>query len=170
MRHFREYVAADVMTHRPITLDPHATLAEAERIFERYGFNCLPVHHGEALLGVLTKLDLLRVLGPADEPDPPSYESIMAREVQSVMTRDPLTVDPRTPITQVVQILLETRHKSVPVVMGALVLGVVAREDVIRAARRAAADLGPEPVHYWRATPAAVTLPAAAPSPPPSRG
>jgi CBS domain-containing protein len=79
-------------------------------------------------------------------------------------------VDPRTPITQVVQILLETRHKSVPVVMGALVLGVVAREDVIRAARRAAADLGPEPVHYWRATPAAVTLPAAAPSPPPSRG
>jgi hypothetical protein len=62
-----------------------------------------------------------------------------------------VTVGPRTPITDVVQILLDTRYKSVPVVIGALLIGVVAREDITRAIHRAAADLPPEPVRYWRA-------------------
>lgn len=154
MDRFLEYVAGDVMTHRPIAIGSHATLAEAERIFERFGFNSLPVHDGEALLGVLSKLDLLRVLQPPAEGPLRSYESLMAQEVQSVMTRNPVTVEPRTPLTRVLEIMVESRYKSLPVVIGALLLGVVSREDVIRAVRRAAVDQGPEPVHYWRAKPA----------------
>jgi CBS domain-containing protein len=154
MERFLEYVAGDVMTHRPIAIGSHATLAEAERIFERFGFNSLPVHDGEALLGVLTKLDLLRALDLAAGGRPVSHESIMAQEVQCVMTRDPVAVEPRTPLTRVLQIMVESRYKSLPVVIGALLLGVISREDVIRAVRRAAADQGPEPVHYWRAMPA----------------
>ena len=154
MDRFLEYAAGDVMTHRPIAIGSHATLAEAERIFERFGFNSLPVHDGEALLGVLTKLDLLRALEPAAGGSPVSFESIMAQEVRSVMTRDPVTVEPRTPLTRVLQIMVESRYKSLPVVIGALLLGFISREDVIRAVRRAAVDQGPEPVHYWRAMPA----------------
>lgn len=154
MDRFLEYVAGDVMTHRPIAIGSHATLAEAEHVFERFGFNCLPVHDGEALLGVLTKLDLLRALQPPAGGTTWSYEGVMAQEVQSVMTRDPLTVEPRTPLTRVLQIMVESRYKSLPVVIGALLLGVISREDVIRAVRQAAVDQGPEPVHYWRAKPA----------------
>ena len=150
MKHLGEYVAGDVMTRRPVTLDPHATLADAERLFERYGFNCLPVHHGEALLGVLTKLDLLRAIH-AHADDEASYDAIIGQEVQSVMTRDPLTVDPRTPVTEVLRLLVETRYKSLPVVIGALLIGVVAREDVTRAVRRAAADPGPPALRFSRA-------------------
>src|SRR5262245_30251999 len=62
MQQFSLYRAGDVMTHRPVTIGPHAMLADAERLFEVYGFNCLPVHGGEALLGVLTQLDLLRAV------------------------------------------------------------------------------------------------------------
>jgi CBS domain-containing protein len=163
-----DYVAGDVMMHRPVTIDPHATLADAEGIFERYGFNCLPVHRGEALLGVLTKLDLLRALHRGLIDDLASYESIMGREVQSAMTRDPVTVGPRTPIAEVLHILVETRYKSVPVVIGALLLGVVSREDVTRAIRRAAAGLAPEPVHYWRAKPVGLTTPGPIPEAPPA--
>jgi CBS domain-containing protein len=142
MKHLCEYVASDVMTRCPVTLDPHATLADAERLFERYGFNGLPVHHGEALLGVLTKLDLLRAID-AHAGDEASYDAIMGQEVQSVMTRNPMTVSPRTPVMEVLRILLETRYKSLPVVIGALLIGVIAREDVARAIRRAAADPAP---------------------------
>jgi CBS domain-containing protein len=38
---------------------------------------------------------------------------------------------------------LETRYKSFPVVAGALLVGVIAREDVLRALRRAAAGEHP---------------------------
>jgi CBS domain-containing protein len=154
MDRFLEYVAGDVMTHRPIAIGSHATLAEAERIFERFGFNSLPVHDGEALLGVLSKLDVLRALQPPAGGTLRSYEDIMAQEVQGVMTRDPVTIEPRTPLTRVLQIMVESRYKSLPVVIGALLLGVISREDVLRAVRRAAVDEGPEPVHYWRAKPA----------------
>ena len=150
MKHLRDYVAGDVMTRCPVTLDTHATLADAERLFERYGFNCLPVHHGEALLGVLTKLDLLRAID-AHADDEASYDAIMGQEVQSVMTRDPVTVGPRTPVTEVLRLLLETRYKSLPVVIGALLIGVIAREDVTRAVRRAAVDPGPPALRFSRA-------------------
>ena len=149
MKHLCDYVAGDVMTRCPVTLDPHATLADAERLFERYGFNCLPVHHGEALLGVLTKLDLLRAIH-AHADDETSYDAIMGQEVQSVMTRDPVTVGPRTPVMEVLRLLLETRYKSLPVVIGALLIGVIAREDVTRAIRRAALHPGPPALRFSR--------------------
>jgi CBS domain-containing protein len=161
MYRFGEYRAGDVLTHRPITIGPHASLADAERLFERYQFNSLPVHDGEGLLGVLTKLDLMRALLLSTTGVLPSYAAAMQQEVQSVMTRNPVTVEPDTPLTRVLELMVETRYKSLPVVMGALLIGIVAREDVIRAVRRAAAGQGPEPVHYWRAQPAgAPTVPA----------
>jgi CBS domain-containing protein len=150
MKDLGDYVAGDVMTRCPVTLDPFATLADAERLFERHGFNCLPVHHGEALLGVLTKLDLLRAIH-AHADDEASYDAIMGQEVQSVMTRGPVTVGPRTPVMEVLRLLLETRYKSLPVVIGALLIGVIAREDVTRAIRRAAADPGPPALRFSRA-------------------
>jgi CBS domain-containing protein len=55
------------------------------------------------------------------------------------MTRELVTVAPDIPLTRVLQKLVETRNKSLPVLDGARLVGVVAREDVLRALRRAAA-------------------------------
>jgi CBS domain-containing protein len=55
------------------------------------------------------------------------------------MTRDVATVTPRMPLTRLLQRMLDTRNKSFPVVDGARLVGVVAREDVLQALRRAAA-------------------------------
>jgi CBS domain-containing protein len=63
----------------------------------------------------------------------------MKRPVGSVMTSKAITVTPETPLTRVLQLMVETRHKSFPVTTGALLLGMIARRDVVRALRRAAA-------------------------------
>ena len=52
------------------------------------------------------------------------------------MSRDVQTVRPRTPLTRVLQKIVDTGFKSFPVVDSAgLVVGVVAREDLMRSLR-----------------------------------
>jgi CBS domain-containing protein len=88
------------------------------------------------LLGVVTSLDLLC---PSRSPTTRScrFSDVMTRPVSSVMSRDAQTVCPRTPLTRVLQKLVDSRNKSFPVVDGDRVVGIVAREDVMRALRRA---------------------------------
>ena len=137
---FLDYVTEDVMTRSPVTIAPTAPLSEVEALFEKHDFNGLPVvgKSGE-LLGVVTKLDLLKAFRFTEDHMFPPYTEIMARPVSGVMSRDVRTVNPRTPLTKVLERILETGCKSFPVVDGDEVVGVVAREDVLTGLRRAVA-------------------------------
>ena len=143
MYEFLDYQVRDVMSD-PVSVAPEASLAEAEQILETRGFNALPVIAGEGeLVGIVTSLDLLKAFRFTEESIFPPYEEIMRRPVRSVMTREPVTVRPRTPLTRVLEKMLATRDKSFPVVDEHRLVGVVAREDVMRALRRA--DAGERP-------------------------
>lgn len=134
---FLEWRALDVMS-KPLCIAPTATLAEAERLLEQHGYNALPVVDGDgALLGVVTSLDLLRAFDFNEDVILPDYDRIMERPVATVMSRDALTVTPRAPLTRVLRKLVDTRNKSFPVVDEGRVVGMVAREDLMRALRRA---------------------------------
>lgn len=101
-------------------------------------FNSLPVvGPGGELRGVVTKLDLLKAFRFTDDHMFPPYEEIMARPVHEVMVSDVSTVTPRTPLTRVLETLVRLRTKSLPVVEDGVVVGMIAREDVLQALRRA---------------------------------
>jgi CBS domain-containing protein len=137
MYEFLDYRVEDVMS-RAVVVRPEATLAEAEAILEKNGFNSLPVvDAGERLLGVVTSLDLLRAFAFPEDTILPRFSDVMTRPVSSVMSRDAQSVCPRTPLTRVLQKLVDSRNKSFPVVDGDRVVGIVAREDVMLALRRA---------------------------------
>ncbi len=140
MYEFLDYRVCDAMTPDPVRVGPAATLAEAEALFEKHGFNALPVvAPGGELLGVVTQLDLLRAFRFTDDHMFPPYEEVMAGPVREVMTTDATTVTPRTPLTRVLETLVRTRMKSVPVVEDGCVVGMIAREDLLAALRRAVA-------------------------------
>ena len=144
MYEFLDYHAEDVMTRDPITVAPGTTLAEAERIFERHGFNALPVvGPRHRLQGWLTQLDLLRGFRFTEEHVFPPYAEIMQQPVSSVMSRDLRTVTPRTPLTRVLQKMLDARDKSLPVMEDDRLVGIVTRQDVLSALRRGVAGERP---------------------------
>ena len=146
MYEFLEWQAGDVMS-APLCISPSATLAEAESLLEKHGFNALPVVDAEGnLVGLVTSLDLLRAFDFSEDAILPPYHLIMQRDVASVMSRDVLSVTPRAPLTRVLRKLVDTRSKSFPVVEGERVVGVVAREDVMQALRRANAGEKPASV------------------------
>jgi CBS domain-containing protein len=138
MYDFLRYRVRDAMTREPVTVDRSTSLRVLERIFSERDFNGVPVvDAGGRLLGVATKIDILRAFTFSQNAIIPPYESIMERTVGEVMTRGPVTVDPELPLTRVLQRMVELGNKSFPVVDGGRVVGVIAREDLLAALRRA---------------------------------
>lgn len=132
------------MTADAICVAPETPIREAERIFEKHDFNGLPVVDAAgALVGVVTKLDLLAAFCCPDDQVLASYERVMDAPVSSAMTRDVRTVCPRTPLARALEKMVDAGVKSFPVVDGDRLVGVVAREDVLRALRRATSGLPP---------------------------
>ena len=145
MYEFLEYQAHDVMTPNPTTISADASLADAEEIFAAHDWNGLPVVGGDgALMGFVTKLDLLRAFEFDEEHVFPPYDEIMQTRIEKVMHREVHTVTPRTPLTRVLTRLLQTGFKSLPVLdADDRLVGIIAREDVMRALRQAVSGKRP---------------------------
>lgn len=138
MYEFLRYTVADVMTRSPTTIEAGRHLAEAAAVFEEHDFDALPVVDASGRLeGLLSKLDFLRAFVFTRESKVPRYSEILERPVASVMNRDPRTLPPDEPLTRVLQRMVDERRKSFPVVEAGALVGMVAREDLMRALRRA---------------------------------
>ncbi len=143
MYEFLEYQVADAMTFRPLTITQGTPLAEIEELFERHDFNCLPVTAEGALVGIVTKLDVMTAFAFTTHTMVPRYDEIMRLTAKTVMTRRPITVGPAANLTRVLQLMMGARCRSFPVVIGALLIGVISRGDILRALARAAAGERP---------------------------
>ncbi len=140
MYEFLSWRVDDVMTRAVVTIGPEARVSEAEDEFDTRDFDALPVVTADgALAGIVSKLDVLRAYVFSPETMLPRYDDIRARPVQTIMTLQPLTVAPAQPLTRALEILAATRVKSLPVVEKGRLVGIVAREDVLRALHHAAA-------------------------------
>jgi CBS domain-containing protein len=138
MYEFLEYRVCDVMTADPVRLGADASLADAVRLFDEHDFNALPIIADDGTLrGVVTKLDVLGAFRFTDDEMFPAYDEIMKRPVVDATSADARTVSSRAHLTDVLEKMVETRAKSFPVVDGQQLVGVVAREDVLRGLRRA---------------------------------
>ncbi|MGB5063623.1 MAG: CBS domain-containing protein [Candidatus Competibacter sp.] len=139
MYQFLQYQVRDAMTVDPIAISPKAKLREAEELFETHDFNGVPVVDSQRnLLGMLTKFDLLKAFRFDSHTLVPHYDDIMEQIVETVMTREPVTVAPQLPLSRLLQKLVEMRTKSLPVVENEhRLVGIISRQDVLKALRRA---------------------------------
>jgi len=137
MRGFLELTVSDAMTHPATTVDPDLTVGELEDLFERYDYNSFPVVHDERLVGIVTKFDFLRTFIFTPQSIIPHYDALMQRRVGEIMREGVTAVAPDTPLTRVLQMMVDMTTKSFPVVTRDRVVGIISREDIIRALRRA---------------------------------
>ncbi|MBK1726916.1 HPP family protein [Halorhodospira neutriphila] len=135
MYDFLSYCVRDYMTAHPQTVGPETRLHELQALFDRHDFNGVPVIGADwRLLGVATKLDLLKAFTFTTQAMVPQYEAIMEGRVEEIMTREPVTVSPELPLTRVLQRMVDLRTKGFPVIdEQQRIVGVIAREDLLRA-------------------------------------
>jgi CBS domain-containing protein len=138
---FLEQTAAGSMTLDVKTVSRSITLRELEDLFERDDFNAYPVEEDSQIVGLVSKFDFLAsfVFTPAHMT--PRYEDLMKRTVADIMTPDFIYVRGETRLTRVLQLMVEHRIRSMPVIEGDQhLVGMIAREDVMRTLQRCAGD------------------------------
>ncbi len=134
-RFFFERKVADHMTTKVVSLLPDATLRDAGELFDRHDFNSIPLVQDGKLAGIVSKFDFMRAFAFTEEHPIPDYEALMNEPVRAFMREEMLTVPPDMPLTRVLQRMVETRTRSFPVVTGGKLVGIISREDIIRALR-----------------------------------
>jgi CBS domain-containing protein len=143
--------AKDIMTSPVITFTPDQEVGEAAGILLENHINGAPVLDEDGLIiGVLTRDDLI---SQQKEIPLPSYfvvldalipirslgqvereaEKIAATTVEQAMTPDPVIVSPETPLSEVAELMVDSRMHTIPVQdeSGELV-GIIGKEDILR--------------------------------------
>jgi CBS domain-containing protein len=68
----------------------------------------------------------------------PHYDELMRRPVGEMMTEAVVHVEPAAPLTRVLQLMINLRSRSFPVIgIDRQLVGMISREDLIRALKEA---------------------------------
>ena len=141
MFRFLESTAAQYMTRDVKSVTRQCKLAELETMFAQYDFDALPVVEGGKLMGIVTKFDFLSAFGFTTGQLVPSYDELMKRTVGEVMTEGVVNVEPATPLTRVLQLMVSLKLRSFPVLgPDRELLGMISRGDVMGALKQATQD------------------------------
>ena len=134
MHSFLEASTGDYMTRTVKTVARDTTMRELQRMFDAVDFNAFPVRQDEDIVGLVTKFDYLKCFVFTTGRMVPSYDELLSRPVAELMTPEFIYVDAATKLTRVLQLMVDHRIKSIPVLDARERLaGIIAREDIMRA-------------------------------------
>lgn len=124
----------DVYTRGAVAVVPRTSIAEARRLMQERQIRRLPVVDGERVVGIVTKLDLLRAM-PSVATSLSIWEINYLLDkvrVEEVMTRDVLTVTPDTDLAEAAKLMKERKIGGLPVVENGELVGVITESDIFR--------------------------------------
>jgi CBS domain-containing protein len=141
MYKFLEETAGNHMTRDVTTVTRELTVRELGAMFDRDDFNTYPVEEDGQIAGIVTKFDMLKCFAFTPSQMVPRYADLMGRTVADLMISDFIYIRPDTKLTRVLQLMVEHRIRSIPVLDGdSRLTGIIAREDILRALAAAAKD------------------------------
>ena len=126
---------SDRMTREVVTLEQEQSLREALTLQQRHKIRHIPVVADGSVVGILTDRDLKRaspsLLSGIDQEQ---YDQLLdTTRVEQVMTRNPETVTPATPLKDVAKILIEGKFGALPVIEKKKLVGIITEIDLLRA-------------------------------------
>jgi CBS-domain-containing membrane protein len=142
--------ARDVMTREVVTIGPEASVEDLAKLLESRRISGVPVLDAQGLLvGVVTKSDLVQRSRDLELPpalnildlhlflETPSHfqkrlEKLLGNKVKDVMTRDPVTVSPDTPVNEIARLMSAKGVHTLPVLDAGKLVGIVGKLDLIR--------------------------------------
>ncbi|MDD1658328.1 MAG: CBS domain-containing protein [Methanomicrobiales archaeon] len=154
----------DVMTREPVTVTPETTVREAAGLLRKRGIGGLPVVESGRVAGMVTESDILGLLatkGPSDDlwlPAPLEILEVPVREyinwartkealsdignrpVREVMSSPAITVEEDVEIEDAASLMLDEGIARLPVVRAGKLVGIVAREDIVRGVASGSGD------------------------------
>ena len=117
----------DWMSRPPASVSDDCSIQAALTRMKSAAIRHLLVLEGDRLVGVVSNRDVRRLL--TDLPHSP----VLAEPIRSIMTEDPVTVAPETPVTVAARLLLDNKIGALPVRDGEEILGILTTSDALEA-------------------------------------
>jgi CBS domain-containing protein len=142
--------ARDIMTREVVIIGPEASVETLARLLEERRISGVPVLDAQGgLVGVVTQSDLVQRSRDLDLPpalnildlhlflETPSHfqkrlEKLLGNKVKDVMTKDPITVAPDTPVQEIAGLMSTKGVHTLPVLESGKLVGIVGKLDLIR--------------------------------------
>ena len=135
----------DIMHKEVASLSPDTNALEALQMLLEKHISGLPVVDKEdKLCGVLTEKEILKVILPGyieqvGKMIYTGYDKIIKKmqglkglTVKDIMRIEVVTVDPRTSLAEIARLMLTKKIRRIPVIEKGKVVGIIAREDVVK--------------------------------------
>ena len=123
-----------IMTENVITLNHTDSLERAEELFKKNNIRHIPVVSGDAIIGMLSYTDLLRIsFSDAIDENEDNVETVIYNmfTIEQVMAKNLTTVSSTTLIKEVAEILSKKEFHALPVVDNTKLVGIVTTTDLI---------------------------------------
>ena len=136
--------ARDIMTRSVLSVLPSVPVGKAAAMLAKRGFTALPVvNEAGELIGVVTEADLIGNRFPVGEP---AVEAAAtngpATTVGEVMSSPVVGVSHDTDVSVVAREMLTGKRRSLPIVDGTVLVGVITRRDIVRVLARTDEEIG----------------------------
>ncbi len=142
--------AKDIMEKNIISVQPDTDISKAVEILLKNHINGVPVvDENGALKGILCQSDL--IFQHRKIPIPPIFilldgiiplssskkfndelKKMAAVKVEQAMVKDPVSVDPDAPISEIASLMVEKHFHTIPVVKGGKLVGIIGKEDILK--------------------------------------
>jgi CBS domain-containing protein len=130
----RRKIVPDIVQQQEIwTLPPVTTVREAAKMMTQRRIGAVMVVQSDRLIGIFSERDLVgRVVAKGLDPD--------ATQLETVMTRDPMTIDPDESPIGALDIMRARGFRHLPVVKDSRVVGMVSIRDLYAAVKEQLED------------------------------
>ncbi|MBV9615936.1 MAG: CBS domain-containing protein [Ktedonobacteraceae bacterium] len=115
-------IASDIMTRKVCTTRPETTVQELAQLLSREHISGAPVvDESGKIIGMVTEADIISKV---------NRENL---QVADIMSRELITVEEETQVSEIASLLTERKIKRVPVVQNGKLTGIVSRADIVHA-------------------------------------
>jgi CBS domain-containing protein len=121
-----KYRVEDFMTREVVSLEEDAPIEDVIELMAEKNFNAFPVVRGKKLVGIVSKMDLIKVYTHG--------KLFEVKRVRDVMRRAVLTLSPNDPLEYAANLMVDYRIRSLPVTDSeSNLMGILAIGDVLKA-------------------------------------
>jgi CBS domain-containing protein len=125
----------ELMTAKPITVDPETPMLEARQRMVEKRIRHLVVVENARVVGIVTDRDIrLNLPSPATSLSVWEINYLLAQlTVGGVMSASVIVVDPDRPVAEAARIMMDHKIGALPVVDEGRLVGIITESDFVRA-------------------------------------
>lgn len=131
-RRIADLKVSEIMSTEVICVSPEMSLTDLRQLFQDKDYNAFPVTVDDRMVGIVAKLDLMRIFVPGRGVTRADLLNTLSDNVDDIMTAAVVFLGPDDDIKLAVQYMVEYRLRSLPVVVKHKVVGMVSRGDLMR--------------------------------------